>query len=106
MMSFHSLLFKKKKNKTKKQCHFDCTIHLLLPLNALKVGKKGFFPLLCSVSLSLSLSLSLTCPKTLTQPTPPMAYHQDEKQRRQALRATLEQLHSSRPTPYPFSVTG
>jgi hypothetical protein len=45
---------KKQEDKTKKQCHFDCTIHLLLPLNALKIGKKGFFPLLCSVSLSLS----------------------------------------------------
>jgi hypothetical protein len=76
MMSFHSLLLKKKDDKTKKRCHFDCTIHLLLPLDALQGGEKGFFP---SFAASLSLSLYLTCSKTPTQPTPPMGYHQDEK---------------------------
>jgi hypothetical protein len=50
---------KKKDDKNKKRCHFHCTIHLLLPLDALQVGEKGFLPLLCSVSISLSLSISL-----------------------------------------------
>jgi hypothetical protein len=67
MMSFHSLLLKKKDDKTKKRCHFDCTIHLLLPLDALQGGEKGFFP---SFAASLSLSLSHLLKNTDTTHTP------------------------------------
>jgi hypothetical protein len=91
MMSFYSLLLKKKDDKTKKRCHFDCTIHLLLPLDALQGGEKGFFPSFAvSLSLSLSLSLSISlAQKHRHSPHPLWATIKMKKQRGQALRAAL-----------------
>jgi hypothetical protein len=67
-MSFHTLFIKKKNRGSPKQCRFDGTVGLLLPLDARGRGRRRFF-FFCSHRIPLSKRRRLLFKKTSTTHT-------------------------------------